>query len=79
MQVRILPCALEKQVCEGVWFTDDLKNFKKRIEEFIIMVKKECVICGKMFMPRDKRSVCCSNKCGNLRHKRRFRAKRSSV
>ena len=42
------------------------------------MGKVECVICGKLFMPRRSDSVCCSNKCSNVRHKRRFRFKRSS-
>ena len=34
-------------------------------------MKKQCVVCGKGFMPRDKRCKCCSNRCRNLKNTRK--------
>ena len=39
------------------------------------MGKTKCVICGKMFMKRRADSVCCSNKCKNLKFSRQRSAR----
>lgn len=29
--------------------------------------RKKCVICGKEFMPKESRHICCSDECGRIR------------
>tara|TARA_R100001530_G_scaffold131138_1_gene102641 strand:+ start:431 stop:679 length:249 start_codon:yes stop_codon:yes gene_type:complete len=52
----------------------------KRHREIIMKkrkcLKKKCLICGEAFMPRRSDSVVCSNRCRNVRGKRRYRAKK---
>lgn len=35
---------------------------------------KQCSVCGREFMPKRERQVCCSKECGDLRHKEYVRA-----